>query len=112
MSAYPEQDTFIGKITIPDIDFKLDLYWSTSQQFVDQESTGVLFSFACVPGDKSGGSLILDHNYQEGKKLSEIQPGMKIYLDLSYHEWRKPPCFSYGDISHTLFLVKNRSCIR
>ena len=87
LSAYPEQDTFIGRITIPDIDFKLDLYWSTAQQFIDQENAGVLFSFACVPGDKSGGSLILEHNYQEGKRLSEIQPGMKIYLDLSYGQY-------------------------
>ncbi len=28
-----------------------------------------------------------------------------------YHKWRKPPCFSYGDIRHTLFPHKNRSCI-
>ena len=29
-----------------------------------------------------------------------------------YQKWRKAPCFSYGDISHTLFPVKSRSFIR
>ena len=38
--------------------------------------------------------------------------GEDMALTSIYQKWRKAPCFSYGDISHTLFPVKSRSCIR
>lgn len=86
-AAYPERDAYLGTVSIPDIGFTLDLYWSTAQSVVDQEDAGAMCCFTCLPGDLHGSALIMDHNYQQGKKLGEIGPGVKIYLDLTYGQY-------------------------
>lgn len=55
-------------------------------------------------------------------RLDDVLNDLKLHLSLFYmqdysfyryyQKWRKAPCFSYGDISHTLFPVKSRSFIR
>lgn len=86
-SAYPEKEAFLGVVSIPDIGFELDLYWSTAQDIVDKADAGAMCCFTCLPGDLHGSALIMDHNYQQEKKLGKIKPGAKIYLDLVYGQY-------------------------
>lgn len=86
-AAYPERDAFLGTVSIPDIGFTLDLYWSTSQSIVDRADAGAMCCFTCLPGDLHGSAMIMEHNYQQGKKLGRIEPGMRVYLDLTYGQY-------------------------
>lgn len=86
-AAYPNKEAFLGTVSIPDIGFELDLYWSTAQDIVDKADAGAMCCFTCLPGDLHGSALIMDHNYQQGKKLGKIKPGAKIYLDLTYGQY-------------------------
>lgn len=86
-AAYPNKEAFLGTVSIPDIGFNLNLYWSTAQDIVDKTDAGAMCCYTCLPGDLYGSALIIDHNYQQGKKLGKIEPGVKIYLDLTYGQY-------------------------
>lgn len=51
---------------------------------------------------------------QAGYPHHAVHVGPLIRRESFYRKWRKAPCFSYGDISHTLFFRKKTSgdCIR